>query len=108
MRRYTTPTLVITIDKPELIDTSGIYVTFAQGAQLLTINSDIDVTATETGVQLELELTQLQTAGFVPGRAQLQVNWLESNGNRGATEIATINITDNLLNQVIPGQDPEA
>lgn len=107
MRRYTTPTLVITIDKPELIDASGIYVTFAQGAQLLTINSDIDVTATETGVQLELELTQLQTAGFVPGRAQLQVNWLK-NGNRGATEIATINITDNLLNQVIPGQDPEA
>lgn len=108
MRRYTTPTLVITIDKPELIDASGIYVTFAQGAQLLTINSDIEKTATETGVQLELGLSQLQTAGFTPGRAQLQVNWLESNGNRGATEIATINITDNLLNEVIPGQDPEA
>lgn len=103
MRRYTTPTMAMVIEKPEVADATAIYVTFKQGSVLLTLSDGITVTPTETGVQLEVELTQLQTAGFEPGRAQIQVNWLEESGKRFATEIAYINITDNILAQTISG-----
>ena len=99
MRRFTTPTLILEIDKPELIDVDTFYVTIKQGDSALTIMVT-DRESTATGVRLSVDLSQLQTAGFSVGRASVQVNWMDGNV-RGATQIAVISITDNLLNQVI-------
>lgn len=108
MKRYTTPTMALIINKPELTDAAALFVTFKQGSNVLTIDDNITITPTDTGVQLEVELTQLQTSGFNPGNAQIQVNWLETDGKRGATEVASVSITDNLLNSVLPYPVPEA
>ena len=103
MRRYTTPTLTLQIDEPALADVTQFYVTIRQCPTVLTL-SNMEISTTNTGIQLVVDLTQLQTAGFVPGKAQVQVNWYDE-GVRGATEIVQINITDNLLNAVIDGEE---
>lgn len=101
MRRYTTPTQVLVIDKPELIDTQ-LYVTYKQNNKILTVSGDdLDIETTTTGIQIFVELTQLQTAGFVVGPVLVQVNWIDSDGVRGATDIATFQMKDNLLTKEI-------
>lgn len=52
--------------------------------------------------ELAVSLTQEETSMFSAGsQAQIQVNWIRSDGNRGATDVETIKVTENLLNEVI-------
>lgn len=107
MRRYTTPTIALLVEDRELFGTQ-MYVTIKQGSRTITVPYDeMTQEQTDTGVMLTVDLTQLQTAGFDPGRAQIQVNWLDADGLRGATEIAFITITDNLLTQTMAWEQTE-
>ena len=101
MRRFTTPTQVLLVDEPTLID-DQLYVTYKQANKILTFGPDnIVVESTDTGIKIYIELAQLQTGGFTVGLVQVQVNGIDQNGIRRATNIATFEMTDNLLRKVI-------
>lgn len=99
MRRYTTPTLHVKIQDVDISDMS-IYVTISQYENTVTLDNP---TATYIGgnTELELDLSQVDTSGFIAGKAKIQINWKDAEGKRNATTIKTIHIDDNLLKEVI-------
>lgn len=103
MRRYTTPTLTMIV--PLNIVGADIRVSIKQSSHKIqksgsavTAVYDSEKGATELAVSLSQEETGMFSAG---GQAQVQVNWIKSDGTRDATEIKTVSITENLLNEVI-------
>ena len=103
MRRYTTPTLRMSV--PGDITEADIRVTITQGPRKL-IKRGPEVTATYDAeadrTNLSVRLTQEETGSFVAKKeATVQVNWIYEDGNRQATAERTINVHENLLNEVI-------
>lgn len=98
MRRYTTPTLTILIN--DYLSQAHIYITFKQGNTLITIDSP-DCVEKDGGTEIYVNLSQEQTSQFVVGPVQIQANWIWSSGSRGATEIAYIQMTENLLTKTL-------
>lgn len=103
MRRYTTPTLTLII--PRNVVGADIRVSIKQGANKI-LKRGTDVIAVYNSVkgatELAVSLTQEETGMFSAGsQAQVQVNWIKSDGDRGATDTETIKVTENLLNEVI-------
>ena len=103
MRRFTTPTLPMTVP----IDLTGaeIHVTIKQGARKIQ-KTGTDVTAiydSESGkTELSVSLTQEETgAFFAEKKAYVQVNWIFSDGTRDATDIKQIDVSENLIAEVI-------
>lgn len=101
MRRYTTPTITLTLAAD--ISAADIYVTFKQHSTTLTKSGE-DVTAAydaETGkTTLTTTLSQTETASFsagAPNDCFVQVNWITSGGERGASKKKAITIEDNNL-----------
>ena len=99
MRRYTTPTIELTV---EGVDLTGVrvLVTFAQRRQRLTIE-DATVAYDGTDTTVTLSLTQEQLGRFAEGEARVQVNWVDMKGHRNATVEAPLVVTGNLLERVI-------
>lgn len=101
MRRYTTEFPNIIVPGIELEGTS-VYVTFADlsGKEIMTV-TDAEVTNTEEGTLIKVNMTQARSALFVANQQyQVQVNWLD-NGARRATCIARFKVKVNLLQEVI-------
>lgn len=103
MRRYTTPTLPMTVP----VDLTGaeIHVIIKQGARKIQ-KTGTDVTAvydSESGkTELSVSLTQEETGTFLAGKkAEVQVNWIFENGTRDATNIKQIDVSENLISEVI-------
>ena len=103
MRRYTTPTLPMTVP----VDLTGaeIHVTIKQGARKIQ-KTGADVTAvydSESGkTELSVSLTQEETGAFLAEKkAYVQVNWIFENGTRDATNIKQIDVSENLIAEVI-------
>ena len=103
MRRYTTPVLPITV--PLDITQADVYVDLKQGRRKLRklIPSEHMTWNEADGItETFVALTQEETGAFLAEKkVTVEVNWIFSDGNRDATEIRTINIEDNLLNEVI-------
>lgn len=103
MRRYTTPTLHMTVP----VDLTGaeIYVTIKQGQRKLqkTGADVISVYDSESGkTTLSVTLTQEETGAFLAEKkAYVQVNWIFSDGTRDATNIKQIDVSENLIAEVI-------
>ena len=101
MVRYTTPTFTLTLpDTVDLTLASNVYVTFAK--------TNIGVVVTKTGDALEISahqvdvyLNQEETGSFSTGAVKIQINWTYANGERACTDIATVDITPNLLDEVV-------
>lgn len=104
MVRYTTPELNLEVIGHNLTSGANVKVTIKQkiGADhaVATI-SNPTLTATESGTLVTVKPTQAQTGEFVRGWAYVQVNWITSNGTRLATELGTIEIVENLIDEVI-------
>lgn len=98
MRRYTTPTIELTVEGHDLTS-SVVYATFSQGQKVVTI-TDLTMALDGEDTVITIELSQLDTARFVAGTCKVQVNWTQY-GKRNATEIKTINVTPNLLEEVV-------
>lgn len=99
MRRYTTPTHRLRVKG---VDLSGydVLVTYRQRESSVTvINPTMEYDGTDT--VLSVPMTQLQTGGFMNGRAEVQVNVVDYNGYRAATNIRLFTLRDNLLNKVV-------
>lgn len=100
MYRATTPT--ITLNVPiDLTDARDVYVTFADSSVILTkSNADLDVTPNKVRVFL----TQEETLSLPKGDVKVQINWIYEDGGatrRACSDIARINVKDNLINEVI-------
>lgn len=97
--KYTTPTVTLTFTEKTLDLTlaEAVYVTFRSGLQKLTkAGSDLEIAEKTIGVHLDQE----DTARFAAGPVSIQANWIIA-GERVASEIAEINISENLLAEVI-------
>lgn len=101
MVSYTTPQITLLI---EGIDLTGqdkdIYVSI--GNKCLVTKSGEDVSAVLSGEDtlVYVRLTQEESARLL-GLCKVQVNWINDQGIREATEIETIEVTPNMLQEVI-------
>ena len=97
--RYTTPTfqLVFTEDGLDLTQAESVYVTFEQGKTKIT-KTGTDLTVREK--QISIWMSQEETAKFKTGVVDVQANWMIA-GNRVASDIMRVNISGQLLTEVI-------
>ena len=102
MRQYTTPTLTLTVEGVDLTAADDVYVTISDRDRDVTVTNDSPTVTTDgTDSTVEITLTQEETAMFPANeRSGIEVNWMK-NGARFATEIAYINVRENLLKVVL-------
>lgn len=99
MRRYTTPSIMLTLKGVD-ITTYDVYVTITQGGNSITVeNPPAQLVGCNT--VLTVTLTQEQSAQFHAGMVDVQVNWVDIAGRRSATKIKRVGIDANLLDEVI-------
>lgn len=98
MRRYTTPTIELTVRGADLTG-CDCWVSIAQGKAKLEIQATPTLDGEDT--TLTVQLTQEQTGMLSRGDARVQVNWIDQSGNRNATTIRTVEVDGNLMERVI-------
>ena len=98
--RATTPTFTLTFTEEglDLTTASNVYVTFEQK----------DVNFTKQGADLDIEekaidvfLSQEETLQFQIGMVDVQVNWTMVNGRRASSDVKQVEISKQLLRQVV-------
>lgn len=102
MVKYTTPTFSLTLpNEVDLTDATNVYATFsATGLEITKSGADLTVSAH----QVDVFFTQDETAKFPVGSMRIQLNWTYQEGGiakRACSEIATVNVTPNLLDEVV-------
>ena len=110
MIQYTTPTITLLVEGLDISD-HDIYATLEQEEKELTKSGDdltVEVvsttvgTGTRTDTKLTFELAQEESGAFdFDEKVLVQVNWISSAGVRGATDIRTVPVMRNLLDEVI-------
>ena len=107
MVQYTTPTITLKVEDLNISTGYDVYATLEQGKTKLT-KTGADLTLTTEIVQqitntiITFELSQTESAKFNYAReCRVQVNYINSSGKRGATEIDIIEVMENLLDRVI-------
>lgn len=98
--RATTPTfsLVFTEEGLDLTTANNVYVTFEQGNINFTKSGE-DLVIEEK--QIDAYLSQAETLQFAVGMVDIQANWTMANGRRASSKVKQVNITKQLLRQVI-------
>lgn len=106
MINYTTPSISLTVEGKDW-SAMDVYVTLEQGCiELTKTGTDLTIT-TETHEQITdtniiFVLSQEESAKFAfNSSVAVQVNAIDSNGVREATEIKTVGVMRNLLDEVI-------
>ena len=101
MIQFTTPIIPLIVDA-DLTDCT-VYVTFSQGRVSVTKEAEYTVDGQTT--TLNVSLTQEETGLFSATKmVQIQANWLDEFGSRGATEISYDFVFGNLLKRVLPDE----
>lgn len=102
MIRYTTPTLILEV--PKDLTNVDVYVSLEQNGELLDpikIGTD-DKHFCDDVTKIYVHFDQNTTGKFKPGASlRMQINWIDSNGIREATDVRTVSVTDNLLEEVL-------
>lgn len=103
MITWTTPTLWLRVNSGLLDYTRcNVLMTISQGCRKLTIEP-VEISSTlgeslEDGyTNLRFDLSQLETGGFRPGAAKVQVNFIDWMGYRAATKEIYVFIGNNLV-----------
>ena len=99
MVQATTPTFILTL--PDTVDLSlaaNIYFSLKQGKVEIQKENDSLVVDGQT---VSVYLTQAETLQLSAGSAQLQLNWTYTDGSRACTNVATVQVTSNLLKKVV-------
>lgn len=90
----------------DLHEATNVYVTIAQGSNTSQTYTAERVEIGETGYELTVYLTQEESLAFHRGNAEVQVNWLVSDGgssySRAATDVVSIMWGKQLLREVLP------
>lgn len=98
--RYTTPPITVLV-KGVNITSYDIYVTVKQDDTEITVTDGLIVSLEGSDTKIVFQLTQLQAGSLdFRGFAGIQVNWI-ADGVRYATEIARVQVYNNLLDEVI-------
>ena len=100
--RGTTPTYVLTVSDTSVdwTEAEHVYATFRQGKNnvLTKEDTDMDVEARS----LSVYFSQEDTLRFKPNKPlEVQVNWTLTGGQRAATQIVEIMLSDNLIGEVL-------
>lgn len=106
MRRYTTPALTLRIHGIRLSQSDRIWVSIRQKRKYDYVGPDIEIsnatmTTTTDTTTVSFRLTQQQTASLEEGDAMIQVNWMTSSGERGATKRTPFKVTGNFIEEVL-------
>ena len=100
MIRVTTPTYILTLPdtaEVDLTEMAEVHFTLVQGK-----NNKIDKIVEPTDSKtVEVTLSQEDTFNLKDGVAEIQLNWIDASGNRGAPYVSTIRIDKQLLNEVL-------
>lgn len=99
MIRATTPTYILSLPESAEVDlTEMTEVHFT----LVQYRTEIDKIVTPTDSKtVEVTLSQEDTINLKDGIAEIQLNWIDASGNRGATYVSTIRIDKQLLDEVL-------
>ena len=103
MRRGSTPSVTLIIPGIDLT-TATVHVAVAQGCALMIKTGDqvtVEYDADDEQSVLTVPYSQQDTLSFTPGRAQVQVRWIYSDGRADGTAITTVLITPVLEDGVI-------
>jgi hypothetical protein len=92
-----TPTISIIVPDTVDLTEANVYVSFKQGSKLLKLTDGFDVSAH----QVDVYLTQEDTLQFSAGTVEIQVNWVYSSGQRGATKPVNLSVSSNHLLEVL-------
>ena len=103
MTNYTTPSISLEVEGVDLT-AQDVYVTIVQGSIKLTKSGTALTISYDSETEkstIVFTLSQEESAAFAFSRsAQLQVNFINSSGVRDATNIASIDVLKNLLDEV--------
>lgn len=103
MRRGSTPSVTLIIPGIDLTDAT-VRVAVSQGSALMVkTGSQVTVAydSTTEKTTLTVPYSQQDTLSFTPGRAQVQVRWIFSDGSADGTNIKSVMITPVLEDGVI-------
>lgn len=101
MRRGTTPDYILTVAGYDLTECS-VFVTLAQKGEKLTLNNDrLDISYENDVSTITFRLTQEETLSLKNGSADVQVRFIDANGEARATNIGLISVFPVLLEEVI-------
>lgn len=102
MVRWTTPTFTLTVKNVNLTGYQ-IYVTIKQGESVVTIDyTDVTLNIVAENSILSFTLSQQDSAKFdFRNKANVQVNAINSDNHRVATDIMEIDILANLIDKEI-------
>lgn len=92
MTQGTTPTIELRLSiKIDLAACKKVRATLMQGDKVLVVDAPDERLVLGQGIAL-LELTQLDTLYFVPGKVQVQLRWMDENGKACASSIGILNV----------------
>jgi hypothetical protein len=99
MVQATTPTFILTLpDTVDLSQAANIYFSLRQkNVNIEKSNDDLTV----DGQTVSVYLSQEETLQLVSGAAQIQLNWTYANGSRACSNIVSVQVTENLLKEVV-------
>ena len=106
MINYTTPTITLTVVGVDLSE-QEVYVSLEQNSVELTKTGNDLMITTETVQQVTTStitfvLTQAESAAFAYAKpVNVQVNWIDALGIRDATDIQSIPVMRNILDEVL-------
>ena len=101
MRRGTTPEVSLVVYGYDLTG-AAVFATIKQGQNVITkTGEDLTIEVTEEDTAVTFTLSQEDTLSLQPGRAFVQIRWVDSEDNAYATDISEIQIDGVLLDEVI-------
>ena len=101
MRRGTTPQISQVVYGYDLTGAT-VYATVKQGQNVITkTGEDLTIEVTDEDTAVTFALSQEDTLSLQPGRAFVQIRWIDSDGNAYANYISEIQVEGVLLDEVI-------
>jgi hypothetical protein len=100
--RGTTPTLKLKLpEKFDLELAKSVYATFTLVNGEAIIKDSIDGSVTVEKNIAQVTLTQEETFKMVLGKIKVQLNWMYDDGKRWATKVKTVDVTEQLLKEIL-------
>lgn len=99
MVQATTPTFILTLPNTvDLSEVANIYFSLRQnGVQIEKTGENLTI----DGQAVSVYLSQAETLQLISGSAQIQLNWTYPNGARACSNIVSVQVSENLLKEVV-------
>ena len=101
MKQYTDAPITFTVTGVNMQQITEPHVTFMQGDTVIDVTELTILDASN----FTLKLTQEQTALFMIGDVEIQLNFFDGNGDRQASDISTVSAERNILKRLLTDGD---